>query len=554
MTRDAQSLFPAATLLHLCLPFARAAAIIPRMTQQTHAHPEHSSETFGEPISLSHFVRTLRDYRVVIILTLTATAILYALGVVVVVLASPTERVTSQSFRLDFEGAATGKFPNGLRFSTSDIVSPPVLLPVFRRNGLERYVSFPNFSRSIFVLESNPAYDILSAEYQSRLADPRVSPVDRERLLKEFEQKRDAIAKNEYTINYVRFERIGKIPEQILRKVLTETLTSWSDDAVKNQDVLAYRISVLSPEILNATVAERSDQIVSALMLRNRTIRLLDNLAELRKLPGADLVRAGADRMSLDEVRLRLEEILRYRIEPVVTRLQASGATTPATLRFLQDQLAYDQRKLAAAKKMADSYQATLAVYQQTPPQVSRPETASSQPPARPAGAGETVMPQISDTFLDRIVDLVGKSADTQYRQHLVDGCRETMEAVIPIEQAVSYDTSLLGNAKGGLTAGSADRTAISSEIEGIRTDLRSLVVAMNDIYRGISRNVYSTSQLVTLTAPPSTRVAHAVDPVRLLLWGIVVMLIALPLTVIGCLLHNRVREEESQAEEFAGA
>jgi hypothetical protein len=81
---------------------------------------------------------------------------------------------------------------------------------------------------------------------------------------------------------------------------------------------------------------------------------------------------------------------------------------------------------------------------------------------------------------------------------------------------------------------------------------LKVLVARMNEIYREISRSVYSTSQLVTVTAPPSTRIAHAIDPTKLVLWGIVVVLVALPVIVIACVLHNRVREEEAQEQRLA--
>ena len=526
------------------------------MTASTSAHTQSFDEPVAEPISLHHFVKTLGTYRVVIFVSLAALAIAYVLVAAIVFLASPTQRVTSQPFRLDFEGASSGKFPNGLRFSTADIVSATILLPVYRRNDLQTYVSFPNFSRSVFVLESNRAYDVLTAEYQARLADPRLTPVDRERVQREYEQKRDAIAKNAYSLNYIRLEGMRKLPEPIIRKVLADILSSWSDYAIKNQDVLAYRIAVLSPEILATTEIEKKDPMIAMHMLRARTVRLLDNLSELQKLPGAELARAGSNQMSLAEVRVRMEEFQRYRIEPLVTRVRTSGAAAPVTVRFLQDQLDYDQRQLAAARKRADSLRDTLALYEQgmSTGQSAQPLPSSFPQPARGSGAGETVMPQLSDTFIDRIVDVVRKSGDAQYRQQIANDYRGAMETVIPLEQAVAYDTALLQEVKSGGAAGSrAEPAAISAEIETSRNELHVLAARMNEIYREISRNVYSTSQLVTVTAPPSTRIALAVDVVKILLWGIVVMLIALPLIVIACLLHNRVREEEEEEQLARG-
>lgn len=508
----------------------------------------------GEPLSIRHLLGILSAYQRVIYLTLIAVAIAYALVALVVFLARPTERITAQQFRLDFEGAAEGKFPNGLKFSTTDVVNPNILLKVYRQNELARYMAFPNFSRSVFVLESNRAYDLLAAEYQARLADPKLSPVDRERLQGEFEQKRAAISKNEYALNYVRLERVEKIPEPIVRKTLVDILSSWSEYAMKDQDVLAYRVAVLSPDILNPTAVENGDPMIETQMLRTRTVRLLDNLAQLQKLPGAELARGGASRMSLAEVRLRMEEIQRYRIEPLVSRVASSGTATALTMRFLQDQLDYDTRQLTAARRRAESLRDTLAVYEQTATAGRSPvSTSGSQAPPRGANGGDTVMPQINDSFIDRMVDLAQKSADAKYRQKIVDDYRNATDEVIPLEQAVNYDQDLINTVR---TSGGSkmDAAAVSNEIAGTRAELRVLVGRMNEIYREISKNVYSTGQLITVTAPPTTRVTRAVDLPRLALWGVVVMLLAIPLTIIGVLIHNRVREEAVEEELAQGS
>jgi hypothetical protein len=520
------------------------------MTTSTHPHAEIFDEALDEPISVRHFVRTLQAYRLAIVVSLIATAIAYVLVALIVFLATPSQRVTSQPFRLDFEGASNGKFPNGLRFSTADIISPAILLQVYRRNDMQRYATFADFSRSLFILESNAAYETLALDYQARLADPKLSPLDRERLQREYEQKRDAITKNEYSLSFVRFERVQTIPEPIVRKVIADIINSWSDYAMKDQDVLAYRVAVLSPEILIPSDIERSDPIIGTHKLRARTVRLLDNVSVLQRLPGAELARASSNRMSLEEVRLRMQEIQRYRIEPLMSSIRAGGVRTPATNRFLQDQLDYDQLQLQAARKRADSLRETLSVYEESTPVPPPLRSSSPSPQAneRETRGGETVMPQLSDTFIDRLGDLVRKSADAQYRQQIANDYRKATEAVIPLEQAVAYELKLLGDIKNSSESGPrVDPASISVELESSRSELAALVSRMNEIYREISRNVYSTSQLVTFTAPASTRVTRSVDAIRLTLWGIAVMLIALPVIVVACLLHNRVQEEEAQ-------
>src|SRR5260370_9782378 len=163
---------------------------------------------------------------------------------------SPTLQITSQPFRLDFEGAGKGEFPNKTKFNIADIISSPILSRVWQDNRLGEYIPLGRFSRAVFVLESNPQYEQLAAEYQAKLSDPKISPVDRERLQNEFEIKSRSITKNEYSINLDRRAGNRPIPEPLARKVLLEVLNDWADFAVNQQHVNASQISVLSPAFL----------------------------------------------------------------------------------------------------------------------------------------------------------------------------------------------------------------------------------------------------------------------------------------------------------------
>src|ERR1041385_5441186 len=99
---------------------------------------QEAVEVVGRPMTISHFVHTLRAYGPVIVLTTAAVALVYIVVAVALYIFSPAQRVTTQKFRLDFEGAAEGKYPNGLKFSSGDIVSTPILLEVYKENHIDR--------------------------------------------------------------------------------------------------------------------------------------------------------------------------------------------------------------------------------------------------------------------------------------------------------------------------------------------------------------------------------------------------------------------------------
>src|SRR5438132_1782526 len=286
------------------------------------------------------------------IVSFAAVALFVAAALILVYLLGASQRITTLPFRLDFEGATEGKFPNGLRFSPTDIISPPMLLKVFSANELARFTPFKDFSQSVFVLESNRAYELLAADYQARLADPKLTAVDRERIQREFEMKRQSISKNEFSINYVRTKRTDKIPETTVRKTLLDILNAWATYAVNEQHVLEYRVAVLSPQIVDDATIDPNDYIAAIQVLRAKIYRVLDNIDDIEKLPGAEQAKTPSERTSLEEIKIRLEELVRFRLEPLVTIVRAGGLVRniATTTRFVDNQLAYDQRQSKSAQ------------------------------------------------------------------------------------------------------------------------------------------------------------------------------------------------------------
>lgn len=509
-------------------------------------------------ISVGHIVYVLRSYRTAIVLSLLAIGLACAIGSIAIYLRGRQETVTAQTFRLDFEGAGEGKYPNGTRFSTAEIIGGPTLLRAYNDNHLSEYLSFGDFSRSIFVLESNEQYELLAAEYQARLADPKLTAVDRERIQREFEEKRLSIAKNDYAISFTRRMRSRNIPEVVVRKVLLDVLSDWADFAVNNQHAMQYQVSILSPQILKPSAMELTDPVAGAELLRSKINRVITNIGSLQNLPGANLARTAGDRLSLEETRLRLEEMIRFRLDPLLAvALHSPGLVSDrsATLRFLELQLAYDQRELDATQRYAQATRDALAIYEQ-PTAREQPSSAAAgdvrKPEASKGGAGsEALMPQLSDTFLDRLMTMTARGADVQFRQKLIDDYRKALDQTIPLQQAISYDTEILQQARSGAPTGPAvDPASVRQQLEAVRADASSLITTMNELFAVISRNISPSTQLFTITAPPTTRAVSAYSLSRLLMYSILLILISIPVILALCLLHHRIREEEALEEE----
>ena len=507
-------------------------------------------------MSISHLVHTLRAYAPVILLSLAAVTLVYIVFAIALYVFSPTQRITSQKFRLDFKGASEGLYPNGVKFSSSDVTSTPVLLQVFNENHLERFTKFPSFSRALFVLESNPDYERIAAEYQGRLADPKLSAIDRDRIQREWQAKSASLAKSDYSLNWLRSSETAGVPESLVRKVLTDTLQAWGRYATNEQRVLQYRVSIFSPEMLSGSAD--GEPIMAIHVLRSKIFKIMQNVDDLREVPGSDLIRTH-NGMSLEEIRLRLTEIVRFRLEPLAGRVGTSSliGDRAVAIRFLESQLAYDQRQLKSAQDGAEAIHQAMAVYS-LDQRGFTPDTANAAPTttsreARPR-AGDTVMPQINDSFIDRLMLLTSQSSDVQYRQKLVNEYRRAVELSIPNQQAVTYDQEVLALVKNSAGTGPAPQAAdVHAQLVATENEARQLLGKVNEVYSILSNNLNPSKEIFSLTAPPVGRTEHSRNLLQLALYGVALLALSLPVIIILCLLHARVREEEGSQPYVAG-
>lgn len=507
-------------------------------------------ETIEPPVSISYFFHVLKAYRGVILLSLAAIGIAFGIVALIWYLGAPSQRVTSIIFRLEFKGAADGKYPNGTKFSTNDIIDTPILLKVYDQNALREYVTFPTFARGVFIVESNREYERLQVEYQARLNDVKLTAIDRERIEREFDAKREAISKSDYAIKYLAADGGGEIPETVLHKALSDILREWSDYAAKTQRALLYDVAVLSPRFVDVPMTEAANHLATLQVLRAKVTQVRQNLSQIGQLPGVQLVRTR-DNTSLEEIKLQLDDLLRFRIEPQLMAIRANGLINneAMAIQYLESQLAHDERRLQAAERKADAIREALATYTRTGASAATPATpteyTATQPEPRSNG-NDVVMPQLSDSFLDRLVQMSNLGADQVYRQRLTEDLRGAATDMIPLREAVEFDRQLLEALRQG-PARSASSTGaeVAAAIEGAKSQLRELITRMNEVYVTVSRNLNPASDLYTVLGPPGTEIARAISLKRLALYGAVVFLFSLPLIALGCLIHNRIREEE---------
>jgi hypothetical protein len=161
------------------------------------SHPDTQPGYFNEAddeISLKDLVLNLWHYRKIIVVLSLSVIFLIAAVAAWVYFRQQNNQVVSLEFKLDFEGVDKNEYPNGLRFSTADILSTPVLSGVYEENDLKRYLEFPEFKTGLTIFQTNDELKFLEYEFASKLSNTKLNLEERDRLEAEFlEKKKNAL-------------------------------------------------------------------------------------------------------------------------------------------------------------------------------------------------------------------------------------------------------------------------------------------------------------------------------------------------------------------------
>lgn len=503
----------------------------------------YREEEIDPPVSVSHLMRVLRAYSTVILLSVVAVGFVYSIVALLIYLTSPSVQVVTQPFRLDFPRADEGKYPNGLKFSTAEIISPQILSKVYKESQLARFITYGDFVTSIYITESNPQYDRLQREYLARLSDPKLSTPERQQIERDFAEKQASFPKNLFALNFASPQGTRRVPDDVIFRALTSILSSWADWAQTKGQVTSYDTAVLSPAILDDE--PNANLVVTIRIMIKKLSQVLDNLGEISTLPSAALTRTS-DHMSVAELFIKIEDIVRFQLEPMVPLARATrGANDPYTVRFVQTQLAFDQRELQSYQDRVDAIRNAIAVYTNQRAVSIEAPTANRSGEKAPA---ETVMPQLNETFIDRLAQLLNQSADLTYRQKMVDEMRHVQSLMAPAQEAVRYDQELLRDITAPpppLTVNEAD---LRVQLNQARSQAKVLISKINEIYTIVSHNLNPETYLYSVTAPPTTSVYRSIPKSRLAAIGIIVVLLSLPVIILLCFVHHRIKEEEQGA------
>lgn len=521
------------------------------MNDQERNQADTGGANDDDVISLRPYVDTLRRYRRIIGGAAVATSAVFVLVVLAMLIIFPSERVASLQFRLLFEGAAQHQYPNKTPFSPTEIVGAPVVTEVFQANDLQQYGKYEGFKDALFIQQSNPELDRLAYEYESKLADTKLNPVDRARIEAEFTQKREALTDPSFSLSLRRSERFRAVPDDLAQKVLNDTLAAWARQA-ERMGAMKYQLPILSSGVLSKESLDSEDYLVAADLLRAKAVRIIDTLSDLERVPGALTARTSKDGVSLPEIRANIEDALRFDLEPLLGIIRSEGITKNARLLTLYASTQVFQRQLdrQAAEGRARAVQNSLADYMAQ--RGSR--TGSDTKPGSAGGARQqgldtpALIPQFSESFLDRLIEMSAttQKSEMEYRQKLTDQVIKENTQVTALDKELAYYQDLVKSVQGigSRPTGSPELIAlVKSRSQAAFAAIQKGTDQLVDLYNELSaKNLNPVARLYAITGPFTRNTELSISFRSVALSFVLMLMLTVIATAVGCFIHAAMK------------
>lgn len=433
------------------------------------------------------------------VLALTGLIVVWALAAIVF-LFRPVRQENTLAFQLNFEGVVNGTYPDGSRFSPSDIVNTTVLQEVYRRNALNRFIEFEDFNDAIAVTAANPELDRLRREYGDRLQDRRLTPADKRKLEDEYADRAALLQNGKFTLVLDLDRPFERWPENLAGKVLDDTLSVWAGQS-RDRGVFKFDLNTFSDKILDDLDPETDDYPMLLDRMRVSIERILLNLEDLEKIPGARLIRVGENHLSLGEVKLMLQDDVKYRLKMIEAPVYASGLYRDPTLAaaYVREQLARLQRETDAVQSRISSARQALKDYEASRLGVTSVRGEKSDTFAAPAAS-------IGDSFIDRVLDLSTRATDTSFRQGLVRSILALNDALANLanerEVYVNMQASLARQRAAGSPVGADVEPWVAGQTKTLMQSVRRELDYVRLLHAAIAERNLQPSMAYTVPDP----------------------------------------------------
>lgn len=458
---------------------------------------------------VSHWWRK-RATLAVLFLTGGIAALLLASGLY---LLRPASYQSTLTLRLLFDGVEHGAYPNGERFNPADILATSVLEKVYAHNELKKFIPFEDFKHGLAITVYNPELNRLQRYFQDQLTARALTTVERQKIETEFQEKLASLKNAEFMLVANFGSRFEHWADSLVAKVLSDTINTWVEQS-KVRGIFKFDMNIFSGNVLPANSVD-DDYLIFVDRLRLSINRVKANVDDLIRIPGADLMRVGPQNVSLGELRASLDDALKYRIGTIDSCIIQYGFYRNKTLAraYLNDQMFRLQLtldELNAQNKTLQDVQSSYAPKKNGVSYAGAGLTTETSPLS-----GGSMITQLSDTFIDRVMALSERSSEEAFRQNLANrmiAIQNKNAEVITERRLYLRQLEALGGEVVMKENAAETKQWMERQINDAHAQLKVTLADVQTFHTALSQRNLEPATVYTLTGPVR---AESVSPLR---------------------------------------
>ena len=528
--------------------------------------PEDVKEPYSEDtnnVSISGLLTQLwARRRSLFMQSLVYTLIIIAVGSVFYFSRTKTN-MAEINFRILFDGIDKNQYPNGLPFSTADILNTPILKAVFDRNDLQKFIDFPKFKAGLAMIQTNEQFQLLEYEYAEKLSTRNLTAESRKKLEEEFMEKRRSAMIPVYRLTFSAQGIVDPIPWDLVHKSLVDILNTWAVYADQVKGANKYQVFTVSPSIINEDLVFKSDFLVATDFLRLTIKRCLQDIKTLKAIPGASNIRTAEGGVSLRDLEYRLLDIEKFLLSPIAGLIR-QGAIS----RDLQSAMGYLENQIFRLKIDLDQAEAARTVYensfkqylQRSAGQQAYPPAGSAFVPGSNQGMGNVpaMIPQFGADFLENLLQMGKEMSDAKFRQDLITQMTQEGLKRVDAEAELKFYkevTSRIDAALSGVQTPTQKAKLEEAQQLIVQTheitvaELRKIIDKIKEIYESLSRlNLNPENVAYQLIGPAQVKTGTTLPANKILVGMVLSWLLCAGVSIAVALMMVGMQEKRKDS------
>ena len=360
------------------------------------------------------------------------TAIVLGIGVLILYrMSRPLVTTYSTAITLTMPGAAERRYPNGMPFAVTDILSPAVLESVFRSNGLDQYgIGLADFSAMVTVSSETPALETANQRYRERLSRKALTFEEQKAIEAAFADEILKLSSSGAIISVAVSDKLG-VPANIGRKLPHDIAAQWADLYINRLGAAGLPVSASGMTLVDDTFVKTLDYPLAYDFLVSKVDDLRMRLKQISVLPGVGTYLDPATGKSISDLSAEMEVVDAFAIKRVLNPLVETGLSRdPAMADMIYRSLADSYRAAEkAALERARAIETAIRDIEAKAEQASPGADSAGQPLA---------ITQFDSAFVDRIIALAKTGDSAAFRRKLLEDKLDMENAAISASQVAS--------------------------------------------------------------------------------------------------------------------